>query len=1400
MQAALKQTTAVLAPDPFSAHRKTVSVPPGLTITQVVAHAAANDNLPPRWAMPYLRVFVGGVEIPKVWWPRTRLKDGQRVAIVCAPQGGRGGAGKVFRTILTVAVIALTAWVGAGGGAGLLAGLFSGVTFGAGTVASALAAAGVSIIGGVLTNALAPSSSSSNEAASQSFSLTGARNVAKPYQPMTAVLGKRRVVPPLAAATWTETVGDDVYLRMMVQWHIGPCSLSDIKIGETPIGSFEGVEMQHRLLPGDAYPTLYDTIVREEPLQVFLRHSDGWQQRTSQRETTRISIDFAWPTGLAEATDNNNEAASVELQVQYRAVGAGAWTNAPVGVGGVLTYTDNKSNPFRRSIDWDVAKGQYEVQIQRVTNDTAAMNVTDQVYWVSLRSYGEGRPFLLDTAAITALRIKSSAQLNGVLDTLNAVVQMHAPKWDSEAGAFGAAAPSRNPGEILNWLALGPANARPLVDRVDVAGLGAWAERCTAKNWNCDHIVDSGGTLDQVAQIVAGTGRGFGAMWFDGKLSVAVDDQQDTPVQEFSARNVRNFSGSIAFPGALHAVNVQFQDEENGYQTATRTIFAEGYSNDNATLYETIDAPGKTGGTEAYVVGWRYLNGRLLRPETYEFDTDLEGLVCRIGQRIQVAHYRMSVGISGARVKARVLNDGGEVTGLWLDETVTMVDGKEYVFRAQSGAAINLLEIETVDGTSRLISFPEPLAAEDAPRVGDHGIFGEAGRESLAAIVVGLGVKAGKDSHVVAIPYAPALLADGGDVPPWDPLITPRGTSPMPIGVHAPGLDRVVLDKVVKVLNDERGARVEGDAQPVDYARLSEDLQEAIDQVQINEDALAVIADAKQKSDASLRRIGTNLEKISRALLQVQMVVPQLEQTYQRQLAAYVEGITGTDVTDFAARLLKVETTMVDLEEGKASSSDLQALDAQINTPTSGLQAIVGQLQETVAALDPSSATATLIRSAAAIRLQGQKLSSLAGSVLNIQGIINDLQKNQSLTFAWFNEEITTTVTEGLSANARSIGELGVRVNGVQASVITEQQVRANADSANAQASTNILASLGVTNTNVSNLGSTVSGISSDVDDIFAALGSYTGAGSIAAAINSVDGASVSRDGALTTSINQYASYFGAGIDGTTTVKSLIDNEASTRSSAVGAVAANVSSLFAAYGDVSAGGFFSVQVQSTPSGADARIALLTRAASGGSTYDAAMFMDAMSSGLTRIMFKAAQTAFMDNSGNAVALFDAGGAHLAAGVFADNGILGPKVQLGELSKPYMFKLLSAVDTNNTASSQTEVLRGTVRALGGPIDIVGWLNAKRTGSGAYNNYIWQIYRTAVGASIFTGDKVDSAPFYMNDGGEIHRMFSAYITDGIFAYDDDFDVVLVVQNDAAANKPIQITNARMGVTSSR
>ena len=210
-------------PHPFKPDRHDFVVPVGMTIAEIVNFVQAD---------PVLRehgvVFAGDTLVPRSAWRLVRPKPGCVVSIRLLPGGGGG-----FTRIL--ASVALTALVI---GVSLI------------PVVGPFLAPVVAIGGGLLLNMLLPppvpkmAKNYGNE--SVTYSITGQRNSARPWSKVPFVCGTFKITPSYGALPYREVVGGDIYWRSLFAIGHGPLHLTNFSIGQTEIGNFAGIEIEHR--------------------------------------------------------------------------------------------------------------------------------------------------------------------------------------------------------------------------------------------------------------------------------------------------------------------------------------------------------------------------------------------------------------------------------------------------------------------------------------------------------------------------------------------------------------------------------------------------------------------------------------------------------------------------------------------------------------------------------------------------------------------------------------------------------------------------------------------------------------------------------------------------------------------------------------------------------------------------------------------------------------------------------------------------------------------------------------------------------------------------------------------------------------------------------------------------
>jgi len=809
----------VAHPHPFKSDRLIKTVCTGTTIEAMLAEAGFEPRV-----LPFTRVFVEDTPIPRHWWGRVRPKAGRTVYARVVP--GKKGKNPLA-TILSLAFMAAAAFA-----APYLAGTVLGLEGVALTIGKFVIGAAITMVGKLLTNAIAPPPKPKNNGAgltqaAEVFGISGIRNQANPYGAVPEFFGRIRVFPPLAAQTWTEISGDDQYLRCLFTFGRGPFDFADWKLGDTPIANYSGVEMQIRDLgAGDPLPTLNTNDVEEEPLNIELVYEDTPRIVVTKPQTDEFSFDISFASMILIDNAGQSHAVRVEIRIDYRLVGAADWINlAPADTGSItLANWDETAflaaNPDVRANWWNYglgprgwtfwnvhgraegrmpflintgvhaftemstgpkrfgllvrpgAPGQYEVRFTRVTPQTAWQSGTtrSESFLTALRSFHYRPPVRGTKDVLVALRIKATGQLNGAIDSLNCIAHRHLPVWDGESWTVRH---TRSPGWAYVY-ALRQGTAKPVADdRLQLQDLKDWADWCEEYDGGdlrrtFDARVDARAGLFEFLREVASAGRAAFGMR-DGKFGIVRDLPQAVPAQLFTPRNSWGFRASRRFVERPHALRAKFLDPDKGYEQAEVIVYDDGYSEETATLYEALEPFGCTRGGQAGADGRRAFAESNLRPWEWSLEADIENLRCQRGDKVQVTHDVIRAGLSSGRVKALVM-DGPNVGGVVLDEICPMEGGKLYAIAFRRPQGWLSVSVVTAAGEQTSLSFQAALPPASAPEPGCLFAFGEAERTGLSAIV--REIVPGRDltATLLLVPEAPELHAiDAQPVPAYVP-------------------------------------------------------------------------------------------------------------------------------------------------------------------------------------------------------------------------------------------------------------------------------------------------------------------------------------------------------------------------------------------------------------------------------------------------------------------------------------------------------------------------------------------------------------------------------------------------------------------------------------------------------
>lgn len=741
--------------------RLVVRVSPSGTLAELIEALVPNEL-----DRDHISAFLGGDYIEPKMWSKIRPKSGSSVFLRLVPQD----------PITIISILATAA-----------APTIAGAVLGAGASAFALAVAGaaISIAITYAASALFGPRQSQNRAESPTYAITAARNNLAPFAPVPVVLGTHKMVPPYGATPYTEVAANNQYLRFVVIWGYGPVSVSQIKIGNTPIADYEDVETEHDFDGSATELDLYPADASQEDLSLLL--TTTYDERRTAANTTEIGVTITFASGLYSINKKGKRVnASATIKGQYKLASSGTWTDWFE-----TTYTDDTAQPKRVAKRVrGLTQGEYDVRIKRTSAEQGLTNdkIVDRAFWTDLSSFNtRAEPVKLSGIAKSAFRIKATDQLNGVVDQLNAVVSLKIPTWNGSAWTTATSVTS-NPAAIFRYVLKGAPNKKPVAAaNINDADLGAWYEFCSTNGLAFDQVIDFQLSVRDLLQDVANAGKASPA-YVDDKWTVIIEKPRTTVVQHFTPRNTRNFSGRIIYNEIPDALRIRFFNKDRGYREDERVVYDDRFNANNATTFQVIDLPGQTDPDNVYKLGRHYIASARLRPEIFTFEVDIEHLVALRGDLCRLTHDVPGIGQMSGRVVSRSTNT------IVLDEPVTREAGKTYTLRVR----------ETTTGTSRALTVAAVSTTDTSSTVtvtsggsnvdpGDLYQFGEQNIESLEVIISAIEYIDDLGAQVTCVPYSPAIYNSATSIPAYTTVLSePISTSF--VGPPRPSIKSIVSD------------------------------------------------------------------------------------------------------------------------------------------------------------------------------------------------------------------------------------------------------------------------------------------------------------------------------------------------------------------------------------------------------------------------------------------------------------------------------------------------------------------------------------------------------------------------------------------------------------------------------
>lgn len=361
------------------------------------------------------------------------------------------------------------------------------------------------------------------------------------------------------------------------------------------------------------------------------------------------------------------------------------------------------SSGFSSGIEIKTYPGQYEVKIERLTDDSTSTKVLDDAFLSQVTTMSSSKPLSFDKPhTILEFKAKATDQFNGAVDTLTARCRAKIDYWNGTGWSNGF---TDNPSHIVMDMLRGA--KLPIPDsRIDFDAFHDWAQHCaeaieiqtpggqiSMRRGATNCVFDSKSTLKQAVDSVCSNGFATIAV-IDGKYKPIIDRKESFSKQLFTPRNSWGFKGSKEFKKLPHALRVKFVDSQVDWQVKDVPVYLNGYNFGNSTNFEDVETFGLIAPEQAYLFGKYMIAQGEFRQESFKLSVDIENLICTRGDIVSVQH---DVGMVGG-VSARVKSIAGDIVEI--DESISLdIASKSYA-----------LYVRRQDGTQSMLTIDSQLS------------------------------------------------------------------------------------------------------------------------------------------------------------------------------------------------------------------------------------------------------------------------------------------------------------------------------------------------------------------------------------------------------------------------------------------------------------------------------------------------------------------------------------------------------------------------------------------------------------------------------------------------------------------------------------------------------------------
>ena len=681
---------------------------------------------------PTVCLVDGVAKLRKDW--NITLHQKSVVSFVALPLGGGGSkSSNPLQVVLTVALIVATVYTGGAVGAAY------------GAVWGGVAAAAVSVGGGILINTFVPTPkaslngmTSSSLTQSPTYSLQAQGNQARLGNPIPVIYGRHLIYPDFASQPYYKYIDNEQYVYQLHCIGQGEYDVEQIRIEDTPISSFEEINCQI-IKPGEKNTLFNEDVVTSTEVsgqELLLDKICGpFILNPSETKINQIEIDVAFQRGCYYANDDGSMSnKTINWTIEVRAIDD---YDAPYGEWYTLgneTITSNNHNAMYKTYTYDVPQGRYEVRATRTDTKDTSSRAGHEIRWASCKGYVVSEK---DYGNVTLLAITMRATDNLSQRSsrmVNCIVTRRLKKWHPLSGWTVSAEPTCSIAWALADILKASYGADLRDKSIDIQALYNLDQTWSARGDTFNGVFDSKLTVYEALSRTARVGRAIPFIQ-GGIVRFVRDEPKNIPVALFGPRNIVKNSLSIQYvmPSEDTADNVCVQYfSEKTWKTSEVVGSFEGSSSDKTA---TVELFGCTNKEQALREATYMALANRYRRRIVNFTTELEGLVPSYGDLIAITHDMAKWG------------QGGEVTEqngltLSLSEPVKFEEGQTHylALRKKNGSLSGPYVVTPGALTTEVILSEEPdidiLTGTDAERT--HFAFGSADKWSVLARVTGI--------------------------------------------------------------------------------------------------------------------------------------------------------------------------------------------------------------------------------------------------------------------------------------------------------------------------------------------------------------------------------------------------------------------------------------------------------------------------------------------------------------------------------------------------------------------------------------------------------------------------------------------------------------------------------------